>query len=138
MWTLMHGPDGGEALYTNTGIGFGGERNVFGLGLLSFVFCRTALVRILVAGGAKPANCLCIARCALRITHGYMWLLWWDQKIWTLPHTSHTVSHTHTSTRSQTDPQLQLHMKGRAPTWQVVIPKLALMADPHCEVWHGA
>ena len=47
------------------------------------------------------------------------------------------ISVSHTSTRSETDPLLQLHMKGRAPTWQVAVPKLALMADPHCEVRLG-
>lgn len=47
-----------------------------------------------------------------------------------------SVSHTHT--RSESDPLLPPHMKGRAPTWQVVVPKLALMTDPHCEVCAAA
>ena len=43
------------------------------------------------------------------------------------------ITISHTSMRAEGDPLLQLHMKGRSPTWQVVVPKLALMAAPHHE-----
>ena len=44
-----------------------------------------------------------------------------------------SITISHTSTRAENDPKAQLHMKGRAPTWQVAVPKLALMSSPHCE-----
>lgn len=43
------------------------------------------------------------------------------------------ITISHTSMRAEGDPLMQLHMKGRAPTWQVVVPKLALMAAAHHE-----
>lgn len=43
------------------------------------------------------------------------------------------ITISHTSMRAEDDPQAQQHMKGRAPTWQVVVPKLVLMAAAHCE-----
>ena len=43
------------------------------------------------------------------------------------------ITISHTSVRAENDPLAQLHMKGRAPTWQVVVPKLALMSAAHCE-----
>lgn len=44
-----------------------------------------------------------------------------------------SITISHTSMRAEGDPLMQLHMKGRAPTWQVVVPKLALMAAAHHE-----
>ena len=40
-----------------------------------------------------------------------------------------TVSHTCTCT----DESPQAHTGGHMPSWQIVVPKLTLMADPHCE-----
>lgn len=43
------------------------------------------------------------------------------------------ITISHTATRAEGDPLQPMHMKGRAPTWQIVVARLALMADPHCE-----
>ncbi len=42
-----------------------------------------------------------------------------------------TVSHT--GLRAESDPMQSLHAKGRPPSWQVMVPRIALMADPHSE-----
>ena len=39
----------------------------------------------------------------------------------------------HTTVRAESDPLVPIHMKGRTPVWQLVLPKHALMAHPHCE-----
>ena len=43
------------------------------------------------------------------------------------------ITISHTGTRADSDPLTATHMKGRTPTWQVAVPKLTLMSDPHCE-----
>jgi len=42
-----------------------------------------------------------------------------------------TVSHT--NVRADVDSLQPMHVKGRPPSWQVVVARLTLMADPHCE-----
>eukprot|EP00900_Chrysochromulina_parva_P015365 jgi/Chrpa1/2382/Chrysochromulina_OHIO_Genome00009350-RA len=42
-----------------------------------------------------------------------------------------TVSHT--GVRAEDDPLQPMHAKGRPPSWQVAVPRVTLMANPHCE-----
>ena len=46
---------------------------------------------------------------------------------------SAAITISHTTTRADGDPLTPAHHKGRSPAWQVVVPKLTLMVDPHYE-----
>ena len=43
------------------------------------------------------------------------------------------ITISHTAVRTEADPLQPMHQKGRPPSWQVVVNRLTLMVDPHCE-----